>query len=656
MNILVPYSWLKDHLKTNVSAEELQRLLSLSGPSVERIEKVQGDDVFEIEVTTNRMDSASIRGIAREASVILPQATQKAELLHIPSYVPKKDELSHDSTQFPIHITNDEVLCPRVTCVILNVKTKASPKWMQTRLEQVGIRSLNNLIDVTNYVMTEIGQPTHVFDADRLGHTMIIRESKKGETLVTLDDKKHTLLGGDIVVDNGKGELVDLIGIMGTANSVVTNNTKRILFFIEHANPIRIRKTSMGLAIRTNAAQLNEKMLDPNLVMDAMLRGIALFQEVADATLESPILDLYAHPVLPKTIELSQKKTETYLGISLPIQTQVDILKGLGCEVVKKSETLHVTVPTLRPDLEIPVDLVEEIARMYGYHNLPSTLMDTRLPMSYPKETNFALEHDVKQFLANIGWQEVYTYSAVSADLAQQSGVLVEKHLTLANPLNDEHVYMRQSLVPSHIEVIEKNKHLSSVSIFELANVYIPHAQDLPDESLCLTMTSNDAFRKVKGSVESLLAHLFIPTDNISFLEYGEHHAKILVEKKQIGTLIFEPGRSLTIAEFVWKELLHIAKKHPTYRPISQFSPILEDLTFTLPHGVKVGEILFTVKNLHPSIRTVVVKDVYKHNVTLSVQYLLEDKQMTGDNVIPVRKKIVDVVKQQWGGSIVGNI
>lgn len=656
MNILVPYTWLKEHLNTTASPEEMQRLLSLSGPSVESIEKKQGDHVFNIEITTNRMDSASIRGVARETSIILPQASLKANLVQVASYVPKKNELSHDSTQFPIKIINDSTLCPRVTCVILSVKTGQTPVWMKTRLEQVGIRSLNNIIDVTNYVMTEIGQPTHVFDADRLGKTMNIRESKKGETLVTLDDKKHTLLGGDIVVDNGKGELVDLIGIMGTANSVVTDQTKRILFFIEHANPIRIRKTSMGLAIRTNAAQLNEKMLDPNLVMDAMLRGIALFQDVADATLESPILDLYPRPVTQRTMTLSERKTETYLGVSLPIPKQIEILKGLGCKVEQKKGSLLVTIPTFRPDLEIPVDLVEEIARIYGYHNLPSTLMNTRLPTSYPENTNFALEYDVKQFLATLGWQEVYTYSAVSADLAQQSGVPVEKHLALANPLNDEHVYMRQSLVPSHIEVIEKNKHLPSVSIFELANVYMPREKELPDENLRLTLTSNEPFRVVKGTVEALLAHLFIPTDHISFNQNSEHHADIRVGKKRVGSLIYEPGRSITIAGFDWKELLSVARKHPTYKPISQFSPILEDLTFTLPEGIKVGEVLFTVKTLHPSIVNASMKDVYKKNITVSIQYLSQDKQITGEDVTPIRKKIVDTIQKKFGGNIVGSI
>jgi len=250
----------------------------------------------------------------------------------------------------------------------------------------------------------------------------------------------------------------------------------------------------------------------------------------------------------------------------------------------------------------------------------------------------------------------VYTYSAVSADVAQQSGQSVEKHIALANPLNDEHVYMRQSLIPSHVEVIEKNKHLASVSIFELANVYIPREKDLPDENLRLTLTSNEPFRVVKGAVEALLAHLFIPQEDIAFVQNGDRHADICVGKTKIGALAHEPSRAITTAGFVWKEVLKVARKHPTYKQISQFSPIIEDLTFTLPEGVKMGDVLFTVKSVHTTIQNVELKDMYKRNATLRIQYALEDRQMTGEDVIPIRKKIVETMEKKLGGIIVGNI
>lgn len=651
MNIFVPYLWLKEHLDTEISPEEMQRIVSLSGPSIERIEEKSGDKVFDIEVTTNRMDSASIRGVAREAAVILETASKKASLKPLKTY--KAENVITNATEFPIKITNDPNLCPRVTCVLLSVKIKQSPEWLKTRLEQVGIRSLNNVIDITNYVMSEIGQPTHAFDADRLGNTMMIRASQKGEKLITLDGKTHTLAGGDIVIDNGKGELTDLIGIMGTANSVVQDNTTRVLFFIEHADSVRIRKTSMGLAIRTNAAQLNEKMLDPNLVMEAMLRGIALFQEVAEAKVESPILDLYAEPVKPGTIMLPLELVRNYLGIELASEKQQDILEGLGCTVIQNGKTFEVTIPTFRPDLEIPVDLVEEIARIYGYHNLPSTLMDTRLPTAYPQDTNFSLENDVKHFLADLGWQEVYTYSAVSKELAEQSGKSLETHLKLQNPLNDEHVYLRQSLVPSLEEVIVKNKQLPSLSVFELANVYIPREKDLPDEQLRLSLVSTQPFRVVKGQVEALLAHLFIAERAIEFKQNGDRHAEILIHGEQVGAIV-HVSNDHTAAGFLWKSLLKHARRHPTYESISQFSPIIEDMTFTLPEKTQVGEVVKTMYSANPLIQHVEVKDVYKQNVTFTITYLDREKQISTEHVGPLRKTLIETLKQQFNASFVG--
>ncbi len=653
MNIAVPYLWLSDHLETSVSPEDMQRLLSLSGPSVERIEQKHGDKVFDIEVTTNRMDMASVRGVAREAAIILSHAGKTSTLKHLQQYKPKKREIITEAKKFPIAIKNNDKLCSRITCVVLRVKIGQSPAWLKTRLEQVGIRSLNNVIDVTNYVMTELGQPTHVFDADRVGKKIVIRESKKGEKLTTLDGKTHTLQRGDIVADNGKGELIDLIGIMGTANSVVNNETQRVLFFIEHADPKRIRKTSMGLAIRTNAAQLNEKMIDPSLVMDALLRGITLFQEVADAKLESPILDLYPKPIAEQIIMLPLALVQRYLGIDIPANTQAQILKGLGCKVVSEKTGFSVTIPTFRPDLEIPVDLVEEIARIYGYHNLPSQLMDTRIPTNYPEDTNFAMEYDVKQFLAALGWQEVYTYSAVSKTLVDQSGYPIGEHLKLQNPLNDDHVHLRRSLVPSHEEVIENNQHVLPLSVFELANVYIPRTHDLPEESLRLALTSTLPYRTVKGHVEALLRHLYIPAESVEYKQTGDRNAEILVKGKYVGTLIVE-NNSRVVAEFVWKAFLSMAKSYPYYHPISQFSPIIEDMTFTLVEKTEIGKVIIALKLASPCIANIEFIEMYQHNATFHIVYLDRSKQLTAEDVQPLRKIIIKRMQHMFRATMVG--
>lgn len=658
MNILIPYYWLKEHLDSDATPEEMQKILSLSGPSIERIEEKMGESVFDIEVTTNRMDMASVRGIAREAAVILTHSKKPSTMKTVKEYTPKKGEVVENSEKLPITITNDPKLCSRIMGVFMDVSLGESPEWMKKRLEQVGIRSLNNLVDITNYVMIEYGQPMHVFDADRLGDTMIIRESKKGETIITLDGKTHTLQGGDIVVDNGHGELIDLIGIMGTENSVVTSQTRRIFLFSEHPDAKHIRKTSMSLAIRTNAAQLNEKMLDPNLVGDAMLRAIYLYTQTAQGKCTSPILDEYPDPKQSQTIVFPLALTKRYLGMDIPTKLQVAMLKQLGCGVVENGEVLHVTIPTQRPDIEIPVDLVEEIARIYGYHNLPSVLMDTSIPTAYPQNQDFSLEYTLKQFLADIGLQEVYTYSGVSKTLAQRSGTSEKQHLELLNPLTDEHVYMRTTLIPSLLEVLTQNKIRRDLCVFEIANTYIPQEKDLPKEELHLGMVIQKSFRDAKGIVDALLSRFYRKATysmKNTLPGYGAGETEIIVDGKTIGTLGVT-HQDIVYVDIHMPSLIQVARKYPQYKSISTFTPITEHLTFTLTQQTQIGDVLKTIQESDQHITRAELLDMYEHNATFEVSYEDEHKQLSSQDALQIRKKLIACVKKDHDGKLVGNV
>ena len=288
MNIKILDSWLREFIKTKASAKQISDYLSLTSISVERLEKYKNDFVYDIEVTTNRPDLMSVIGIASEASAVLPQFDIAATYVtpHVKKFK-QEDNLTN-------YIKNDSSLVNRICAAILEVKMGESPPHVKERLETSGIRSLNNIVDVTNYVMREIGHPVHAFDYDRLTtKKLIVRESKKGEKITTLDGKVYILPGGDIVADNGEGEIIDLLGIMGTQNSVVTNDTKRILLFTDNNQPYHIRKTSMFLGIRSEAAVLNEKGIDPRKALDALLAGIELYYKIADAKLVSKIIDIY---------------------------------------------------------------------------------------------------------------------------------------------------------------------------------------------------------------------------------------------------------------------------------------------------------------------------------------------------------------------------
>src|SRR5258708_7807921 len=472
MDIKILDSWLREHLETTAKPKDLANALSLTSASVERIEKRNKDFLYHIEVTTNRVDMVSVIGVAREAAAVLPQFDFDAKLKTYPLAKPQTKK------QQTIEIQNDDKLVKRICCVILEVQQKESPPYIKDRLESAGIRSLNNLIDITNYVMLEIGHPTHAFDYDRLTtKKLIIREAKKGERVVTLDKKEHTLLGGDIVADNGKGEIVDLLGVMGTLNSVVTDKTKRILFFIDNNDPAQIRKTSMSLGIRTDAASINEKDVDTELAMNALLRGIELYKEIANANIISDIIDIYPHTWHPKTITVSQEKIQQIMGVEISLQQAAEMLKQLDFPVEAKEKTINVTIPSYRDaDMHIAEDVIEEIARMYGYHNLPTELPPRKTITPYHFANTFYWEQKVKEALKYWGFTEVYTYSMVSKKLLTEN---TDQTITLKNPLDEEHIYMRQTLIPSLLEVIDENKSREEVRIFEVAHVYHKKTQGL---------------------------------------------------------------------------------------------------------------------------------------------------------------------------------
>ncbi|MEJ2347955.1 MAG: phenylalanine--tRNA ligase beta subunit-related protein, partial [Patescibacteria group bacterium] len=361
MDILISDNWLKDFLKTSAKPKNIARCLSLSGPSVDRIEKKNSDSIYHIEVTTNRVDSASVYGIAREAAAILPRFGIKAR-----SIPPR--------TKFPgnfvgkvkyLDVKVNHKLCPRFAAILIrNVKVKPSPDHIKKRLMAVGERPINNIVDISNYIMHEIGQPTHTFDYDKItGAKMVLRASRKNEKITTLDNKTHTLPGGDIVIEDGSGRLIDLAGIMGGLNSAIDANTKNVLFFVQTYNPVNIRRTYMSLAHRTEAAGLFEKGLDPELVSLGIKRGVDLFIELTGGKPESQILDIYPAPYKAKKVITSLPFIEERLGISLSKKDISKFLNSLGFETSWKGQKLETLVPSYRSnDVDIAEDIVEEIA------------------------------------------------------------------------------------------------------------------------------------------------------------------------------------------------------------------------------------------------------------------------------------------------------
>jgi len=649
MNILIPHKWLLEHLDTNADPKEIQEKVSLCGPSIERIYDTQGDKVYDIEVTTNRVDSMSIRGIAREAAVILEQFGIKAKLKanNLPETLKPKTEV------LPLpKISNDPELSKRLICIVLKgVKRNPTPKWMADRLLQTQQNVHDSVIDITNYITHDLGHPCHAFDYDKLMNTggeINVVEAKKGETFITLDGNEFETVGGEVVFKNGEGVIIDLPSIKGTANTSIDDTTENVLLLLESIKAKKVRFSSMTHAIRTTAAQLMEKNVDPNLAKDVLIRGVQLYQALCGAKIASEIYDEFPGNKKLKPVEIKLKTIHDYLGIDIRLENVVSILEQLECSVntitnEKVGPIITVQPPSFRPDITIPADIVEEIARIYGYHKLPSVIMNTQIPTNRQIGVDFSIENKIKRFLSNIGLQEIYSYSMVSEEIANQTDK-VENHLKLQNPLTDDRTYLRKSLIASLNEILDQNTHVGDLSVFEIANVYLPQKNSLPNENLRLSIVSTKSYREVRGILESLLNQFFI--NNLEVIQNSDTTGTIIAQKLELGKVIKLVKNRIAI-EIEFAKLLSIVKTHPTYQPIPTTAIITEDMTFTLPKKTRVGEIIKLIKESSELVTSVELKDIYKLNHSFSITYHDQKNNLSSEDLKPVRKKIVSELEKQ---------
>lgn len=645
MDILVSDNWLRDFLKTSATPRNIARYLSLSGPSVDRIEKRDGDFIYQTEITTNRVDSASIYGVAREAAAILPRFNIKAKL--VPPKIKSTGNFVGNVKYLDVKV--DHKLCPRFAAILIkNVKIKPSPDHIKKRLIAVGERPINNIVDISNYIMHELGQPTHTFDYDKITDAkMVLRASRKSEKIVTLDNKTHTLPGGDIVIEDGSKRLIDLAGIMGGLNSAIDSNTKNVLFFVQTYNPVNVRKTYMRLAHRTEAAAIFEKDLDPELVSLGIKRGIDLFVELTGGKPESQILDIYPKPYKTKKVITSLPFIEERLGVSLSKKDISKFLNSLGFKTSWKGQKLETLVPSYRSnDIEIAEDIIEEIARIYGYHKLPSELMTGSIPDPLP-DALFTFEQKIKNLLSGWGGAEVYTLSMVSKDQAGNGA------LKLKNPLGEESSYMRTSLKPSLIRVVEDNSgEKNPFHIFEIANVYLPRKNKLPDERMILAgIFANTKYREAKGIIESLLEKLstdvnYIAEDNKGFL--ASKRISIKSRNKKIGEFgILE--ENYIYYEFDTELLREESLSVSSYRPLPKYPAQIEDLTLILPSKTKVGDIITFINKADERVVRIELTDIFKNAYTFRVWYQHSEKTLNNEEVEEIRTKILDGLKEKFG-------
>lgn len=656
MNIKITYDWLLEYLDTDVSPQELQKYLSLSGPSVESVEKVGDNYVLDIEVTSNRVDTASVFGIAQEAQAILTQFGRKAKLRINPlEALTFKNFQTKDEKNLQIQIRGKD-LVNRFTAVVLSdISIQTSQKTIGKRLQMCGIKSINNVIDISNYLMFALGQPTHVFDYDRIGKgTMIVRESKKGERIVTLDKIEIELPGGDIVIEDGNGKLIDLCGIMGGLNSSVTDKTKNVVLFVQTYNPKKIRKTSMTTGQRTVAATYFEKGLDEERVEPTLMYGVGLLGEHVKAQVSSKLYDIYPKKKTPRKISIDTRRVSKLIGVEIKKENYTTILQNLGFEVGKfQGNILQMIVPTYRvDDVKEEEDVAEEIARIYGYHNLPVKLPPMAFVPQDPQiEKLFTFQYKIKHYLKSIGLHEQYNYSMISEAQIKNLKLETSHHLKLSNPISKELLYMRTSLLPSLLKNIKNNLGKSDVlKFFEIAKVYYPQPSDLPKEVYKVGIATNTDFFDLKGITEALLRqlnikdyqqsvskiHIFSANEVVDFVVGGEVIGSVgtLSPELQIKNGFKNP---VYLASFDLLSLIENAKSVSRYNPIDPYSVIKLDLTTPLKNYEDFAE---RAKKTSELLKDIEIIDTYKDKKTVRLYFHSSKKNLTEEEAKTDLEKI----------------
>lgn len=681
MNILVPVSWLKEFLKTEASAEKIAETLSLCSQSVERIQKIDKDEVLEIEITVNRYDCLSIIGIAREVAAILPQFGIKTKF--VPPVIPTIPKIKSESQESQLEVKiEDPTICPRFSAMVIeDVKIGSSPKWLSEKLNKVNIRSLNNVVDISNYLMMETGQPIHTFDYDKIKkQKMLMRLSKKGEKVVTLDGVERTFVGGDIVIEDGEKRIIDLCGIMGGKNSEIDENTKRVLFFVQAYDPIRIRKTSMSLGLRTEAAMRFERGIDLDGIIPVIARGAQLMKELSGGKVAGKLIDIYPQKQTSAKVTADFNFINDRLGINLKPPEIINILESLGIIFLKQTKNeFTVKVPTWRAkDIKIKEDILEEVARVYGYFRLPSKIPPLSqdyglLPQPIPKKgainPTFKWEEKTKDLLKTFGFSETYNFSFISENTLKKCLLKKQDHLKLTNPITSDLEYLRISLIPSLLEVFGKNQaNFSKITIFEMANCYLSKNNDLPDEKMRMTgLTNSKSFLQLKGILTEIFEELGIddlktlPAEKEILADYWQKEKTAIIKSGDkllgsIGQINTEVVTNFLSREVVWAfdldmgTICSLANDNKTFTPIPKFPPIIEDLSFTFSKETAVGPVIQAIEAVDSLIKSVDLIDSFENNRTFRITYQHSEKNLNENETKPLRQKIVKLVEKRFNG------
>jgi phenylalanyl-tRNA synthetase beta chain len=650
------------------------------------------DIVFELGLTPNRPDCLSVLGVAREISAMTGNKLRLPEIL-------VEESATEVSSRSSVKI-DDPDLCPRYAArLIEGVRIGPSPDWLVRRVEAVGMRSINNVVDVTNFVMMELGQPLHAFDFNRLREQrIVVRRADQGEEFTTLDGQVRLLQTEDLVICDGVGP-VALAGIMGGQNSEVEADTTDILLESAYFNPVAIRRTSKRLGLHTESSHRFERGADVDMVPFALDRAAALIAELANGQLASGVLDVYPEPIAERILDLSVARCGQLLGVDVSAEQIGDVLAGIGLHVDSGADRvgglLKTRVPNFRPDIEREIDLIEEVARLIGYDKIPVTMPASRLECQrLPR--HLVLERAVRDLMISDGFAEIVNYSFVSAASLERVGFGADdarrRHVVVLNPLSEDQAIMRTSLVAGLLETAAGNLAYRNedLALFELRPVFSPvDNEELPRESLRLTALmcgrrepegwaqSADAcdFYDMKGCVEHLLDSLRVEdvrwdaSHSDSFYHPGKS-AALYSGKLMLGTVgelhpamaqDFDLNRAVMLCDLDLEAVFSKAGEMPGFVPLSRYPDIERDSAFLIDEEIPAQRVLDVLNRVKlKDLESIVLFDVYsgkgipdgKKSLAIRARYRALDRTLTDEFIQKLHGKLIKSLQKEFAAEL----
>ncbi|MFA5059350.1 MAG: phenylalanine--tRNA ligase subunit beta [Candidatus Omnitrophota bacterium] len=609
----ISLNWLNDYVPVRLKSEELAHRLTMAGLEVKKIEIIGGDTVFEIEVTPNRPDCLSLIGIARETSAIL----------NIPLKIPGVGGFKISKEKVDITISDKKDCARYIGAIVKNISVKSSGDWLKNRLIPVGVRCINNIVDITNFCLLETGQPLHAFDLDKLsGGKIIVRRAKDNETITTIDGVERKLDPSILVIADAK-RAVAIAGIMGGKDAEVTEQTKNILLESAYFDPVLIRRGARKLGLSSDSSYRFERGVDINGVAATAKHALLLINDEAKGTL-SAYTDLYLQKIKisKTTITLNLKKVDRLLGQKISSEKCKNILKKLGFKInLASKNALKIVPPDFRLDVRQDVDVIEEIARMIGYDRIPVSLPQIKVS-SIISPISQMIKKTLSSVLCGYGLNEAISYTMISRKFLEKTNLNETDLLKVKNPLTQEQEIMRPSVLPGLLAVVSTNlnRGQKDIHLFECGKIYSSSGEK---ETLTIVMTGQyrydwrnpktgeaDLF-DLKGIIENLLKTIgikkmdFAPL-SIVFLDEGQA-ANILAADKKIGFLGKVSGQVLDqwdikkkkvfFAQLDLEKIFLAAQPIKNYQPITLFPGIVRDISLAVKDNVSFEQIRALVRS-----------------------------------------------------------